>query len=159
MIWLKIFGPIVLIGLLWAGVHNYGHGRFKAGKAEIQAKWDQDEAEEKRVADAATAQAKAQDEADAARNKEIEDAHAKELAAIAADRDRTFRLLRAARATADTIRASQGAGVGGVAEASAPGSPDEAGSALDAAIADVVAEARANASQLDALIAEIKPQL
>lgn len=165
MIWLLKYwryaaGAALLAGLLW-GLHSYGQKRFEAGAASVQARWDADEAEEKRVADEATAQARMQDAADAARNEVIISDYEAKVAAAESERDRTLRLLQRARTTTDTIRASQVAGLTEALGASEEGR-DEAirrAAELDGAIADLRKEAGQNADQLDALIAEVKPQM
>ena len=150
---------------IWAAIDSYGDRRASEAENARQSLWDADEAEEKRVAEEATRAAELQDAADAARNKEVLNANAKELAAAYADRDRTYRLLQRARAAAGAVSACPVADSGGAADSGPQGGDGEAGPAadyaaqLDAAIADVVAEARANAAQLDSLIAVVRPQM
>jgi hypothetical protein len=152
-------------GAIWAAIDSYGDRRASEAESALQARWDADEAEEKRVADEATRAAELQDAADAARNQEIADAYQSQIAAATADRDRYIGLLHRARAAAGTVPSCPAAGAGEPAPAGPPGGAGEAGPAadyaaqLDAAIADVVAEARANAAQLESLIAVVKPQM
>jgi hypothetical protein len=142
-----------------AGIAGYGHGRYAAGKAHVQQKWDAAQAVAREVAEKADADRKLQDAADEARNQEIARAHQKELDSAHADRDRVARLLIAARASSRP--APEAPSVPGTAPASTEGSPrpPDAPTELDRAIADVIAEHRANSSQLDALIAEVRPQM
>ena len=156
---------LALAGAIWAAIDSYGDRRASEAENARQALWDADEAEEKRVADEATRAAELQDAADAARNEEIARDNQAKIAAAYADRDSTYRLLQRARAAAGAVPACPAAGASGVAPAGPPGVAGEAGPAadyaaqLDAAIADVVAEARANAAQLESLIAVVKPQM
>ena len=160
-----VLASLAAAGAVWAAIDSYGDRRASEAESALQARWDADEAEEKRVADEATRAAELQDAADAARNKEVLNANAKELAAAYADRDRTYRLLQSARAAAGAVSACPVADSGGAADSGPQGGDGEAGPAadyaaqLDAAIADVVAEARANAAQLDSLIAVVRPQM
>lgn len=163
----RIALPLAIVAVVWWQVHAYGERCFSAGQAEVQARWDADELAEKSTADEQIRANQAAEAAAAARNKEIADAHAKELAAAAADTDRLRRLLASARAAATGSSApAQGAGEPRAADASPPGESPGAGGApagslerIDAAIADALTEARQNADQLDALLAEIRPQL
>jgi hypothetical protein len=157
----KYAAPVVLALLAWWQVRAYADRVADGREKEVRALWDADEAEEKRVADAAAAAAKLQDAADAARNKEIADGYAKNLAARAADNARLARLLRQATAAADSLRAGQGADQPGAAPASPPGSdgPPVESAGIHQLIADALTEARQNADQLDAVLGQIKPQM
>jgi hypothetical protein len=156
---------LALAVAIWAAIDSYGDRRARESEDSIQALWDADEDEEKRVADEATRAAELQDAADAARNEEIARDYQAKIAAATADRDRTFRLLQRARAAASAVPATEAPSAAGVADPGPPSGAGEAGSTaeyaaqLDAAIADVVAEARANAAQLDALRMVVIPQM
>lgn len=166
--WRYIAGAAIL-GVIWWQLHAYGVRKYDAGKAHVQAKWDQANVVAKAAADAKTRENELQDAADAARNIEVEKEHAKELAAASADRDRNYRLLQQARqrSTPSSCPAPEGSGFGGTTDASETGgaeSTEDAAyrrrlDAIDAAVADLMEEARANASQLDSLIGQIVPQL
>lgn len=159
--WRLVGLAAIAAGALWA-LHSYGERRYDAGKAHVQAKWDADEAEEKRVADEATRKAELEDAADEARNAEILAQYNARVAAADRERDRVSRLLRQARAAADSLRAGQGSGVGGAAEASETGSLAEL-RRLDERVREATAalrvEAQQNADQLDAVLAELVPQM
>ena len=156
---------LALAGAVWSAIDSYGDRRASEAENARQALWDADEAEERRVADEATRAAELQDAADAARNEEIASDYQAKIAAATADRDRYIGLLHRARAAAGAVPACPVAGAGGVADSGPPSGAGRAGQAadyaaqLDAAIADVVAEARVNAAQLDALRMVVIPQM
>lgn len=157
MLWKPALG-LGVVALIWWQLYAFGERREAAGKAQVQAEWDAADLLAKQVADKATHARELADAADAARNLEIENAHAKELAAATADTARLSRLLHAARSASSGHPATQVAGESGTPAPSPQGGSGEA-DALDRAIADVIAESRSNASQLDSLIAELKPQM
>jgi hypothetical protein len=154
-----------ILALLWWQLHSYGSRQYQSGQAQVQARWDAANVQAHAVAAAETRKRELQDAADAARNVEIENAHAKELAAAVAGRDRYVSLLQRAREAANRCPAPGLAGQPAATDPGPPRSPEPArtpaefAAAIDAAIADLMAEARQNASQLDSLIAQIRPQL
>ena len=156
---------LAVAGAVWLQIDSYGDRRASEAESALQALWDADEAEEKRVADEATRAAELQDAADAARNEGIARDYTRQIAAATADRDRYIGLLHRARAAAGAVPACPVAGATGSADPGPPAGAGETGPAadyaaqLDAAIADVVAEARANAAQLDALRMVVIPQM
>lgn len=159
--WPVLAGAVLLFAVVHS-IHRYGDGREADGRSAVQAKWDA----ANKVAEAKAAQVdqerKLKDAQDDARNQEIAREHEQELAAIATDRDRLARLLHNAAAPA-----SGGSGAAQIADqptATETGKAPSVGSSdgpteLERAIADTVEEARANASQLNALIGEALPQM
>jgi hypothetical protein len=154
----KIAGIAAVVGLLlW-----YRHSLIEQGRAEVRAEWRAADVVANATAETAIREREREDAADAARNIEVEKDYAKKLSAAAADRSRLERQLRNAIAAASGGGgAGQGSDKPRTPEASSPGGPEPpdptAGLAGD--IAAALTEARENASQLDALIAEITPQL
>lgn len=151
---------IVVMGLLgFGGTRLYEHG-LKNGEARIQVQFDQFKADVQRTADTAIAAAtKERDDANA-RNEVTRDGYQTQLLAANANAaDFAERLRRAEASLAAGGSAVPKAGGGSAAAtAGAPSSADQLGK-LAQLTADLHAECIANASQLDALIAEIKPQL
>lgn len=145
-----IGGAVVAWALL-----AYRHSLIELGEARTQARWDADEAAEKAVADAAIQDNAKKEAAAAARNQEIEREYQNKLAAATADIERTYGLLRQARAAANR-RAGEAATGATIAIAASEASVADR---IDRAVAGVVAEHRANSDQLDALIAVVKPQM
>jgi hypothetical protein len=163
---LKLVGIGAVVLALVGGFLWYRHSLIAqgdaAGSARVQARWDAANAKQQAIVDAKVREIESRDAADAARNLEIANAYEKELALVAADTDRYRRLLQRAReaATASGRPAPEVADQSGAAEASTSRSsePTDLAARIDAATADLIAEARANAGQLDALIAEVVPQ-
>lgn len=150
-------GTLVLIALgFWGFTTIYDDGK-REGSATIQTKWD---ADRKAIADAtanAIAQAtKARDEALEA-NEAIQNDYAQKLSATAAaGADLTQRLRNAeARLAANRdLMPKAGGGQG----APDPG-PTASDDRLTSLLGNAFAECAANATQLDALIAEVQPQI
>jgi len=149
-----------LIGLaLLAGAYVYGdvHGH-KASEASWQARWTARDLAETRAKDAALAAQKAAADAADARNNAIMEA----LSNVAKERDAA---LLDARFAQRLLHAATSAPAGGAVS----GTPDQPGTAgaggtgegesLGGLVADAIGECRRNADRLDALIAEIKPQM
>ena len=157
----RIIGiALIVLGLLWLvrrEVVQYGDGRA----AEVQARWDADELAEKAVADAATLKNQLEDAADEARNTQVAAQYESRVAAATADNARLARLLRQATASAGASRAAQGPDQPGAAPTGPQGSdePPAAGLGIEQLIADALTEARQNADQLDAVLAELTPQM
>ena len=152
---------IAIAWFVWAKIDAYGDRREKAGEARIQARWDADEAEETRLANAQALSNQLAEAAAAARNAQLEAQHRAEVAAALADRDRVAGLLGEARRAARARTAAQGPDLPGAAPAGQDPGPGQADAEaeLDQDLADVIAESRANASQLNALIGELVPQM
>jgi len=155
---------IVLGGLALWGLHTIDKARYGALQTEYA---------NYRTA-VAEANGKAQEAARAAVEQQIRDRvrtdkHNAEIlrdyettnAAIAADRDRSRELARRLLAAGQGGRSSPSRSVPEAADRPAAPDPGEAGSDVEAGelLTDASAECRANASQLNALIAELKPQL
>jgi hypothetical protein len=158
--WKAIVISLLTIIAAWR-VLAWVEGERDEREAEIRAEWAADEAIEDKLAEDQKLK-NAQDEAAAAaRNAERERQHREEVAAALADRDRVAGLLKRARDSARASAAAQSADQPGSAAAGTDASPGQADAEaqLDGLIADVIAEHRANASQLNALIGEIVPQL
>jgi hypothetical protein len=165
--WKPLAGALVLAMALWAWHAHYKAG-YKAGQAQVRALWDADEAAEAKVAADQIAANKLHEAAVEARNEEIARENDAKTAATLADNDRLRRLLASARAAASSGRAAQGDSEPVADAAGSPRQDEGAGATapesdlaarIDAAIADALTEARQNADQLDALQAEIRPQL
>jgi hypothetical protein len=135
----------------------YGaHVGHKAGAAEVQVLWDADKASiAKTAADALAAEQAKTIAALNANQGIINDYDAKLSAAGASNSDLALRLRHALGAPASCSSVPEAPGVPGTAPA---GSPSGAGSVADA-VAAAITESELNAAQLDALIAQIKPQL
>src|SRR5690606_13335565 len=155
---LRLWKPLTgaaFLALAAGAILFYGHAREQAGEARIMAMWSQDLAARRAADEALRAAEKARFDKARALNEEIEREYQEKLGAVAADRDSTFRLLQQARNQVRAVTAREAtsaliaatAGEAAVAER------------VDQAVAGVVAESRANADQLDALIATVKPQL
>lgn len=153
--WLYV---IVAVLMVCTGLWVYWHGRSvgdERGAARVQRLWDRNLAEiaalaeRQRQDNAATLKA-AQD-----RNKGIIDDYEKRIADSDNHRIRLERLLYNARLAADRSRAEKDSDQPGAAEARAQAILERVDQLLGSALAD----AKLNADQLDALIAEIEPQL
>lgn len=137
-------------------VHAYGDRRAQ----EVMARWQAETAAINRATEAANAKARKKEGEALARNEVIEREYSKKIAAAESARDRTLRLLQSARAC-DPVRTSEAESLSDSFGASEAGR-DQAFrrlAELNSAIADLRKEAEQNADQLDALLAEVKPQL
>ncbi len=152
--WKPLAGAALVLAVWWA-LDSWGDSREQEGRTAVQAKWDEETRVRAEIASQAKAQAAATEEAARARNEEIIRDYEARIAAGAADTARLGRLLSDARKAARAGGGAEAAGQPGAPPACPPG---EDGS-IDAAIAAALIEARANADQLDALLAQIKPQL
>jgi hypothetical protein len=154
-----VLGLLVLAG--WQ-INAYAERRADAREAEIRALWEADTAVRDKVAADALAKAEADKAAALTRNQEIEYDYQQKLAAADAGRDDLERLLQRTRsevrrgasreATSVTIATSAG-------EARRLEELRRLDDRIAAATADLRVEAGKNADQLDALLAEIGPQL
>jgi hypothetical protein len=144
----------VIIGAYFAGDYH-GHA---ASNALWQAKWSARDLTETRAKDAAIAAQRAQAEAAEKRNADILETlndRTKERDAAARDLDLARRLLAKAVASAagsPVPEANRG-------QAAAPASGAQGDGSLATLVADTIGECRRNADRLDALIAEIEPQI
>lgn len=131
-----------------------------AGKAEVQTEWDADKINIQKVADVAIASAMKQRDDAIENNQVIHDQYEKQVAGISANAADFARRLRNAEAIITAGGRSTGKADSGPAPATAgqTSSADQFGRLLTL-ITDFHTECQANADQLDALIAEIKPQL
>ncbi len=93
--------------------------------------------------------------ADKQHNDEVESDYLAKMDKLSGERDVLVGLLKRARGQVLTLAAGQGTGAAVAAAAGPAPSTDQ----LDAALAAALIESRANADQLDALIAVVKPQL
>lgn len=155
------------LAVLVAGAFLAHHLVWKAGhdacEAEWRARWDDRDLKELRATDAALLQQRAESEAIAKHNQEISDA----LAAKTADADAARR--DAALARRLLAAATGGAAPGGGAVPQAAGQPgtaapgqaggDAGAGPLPGLVAAAFTECRANADALDALNAQLAPQL
>jgi len=154
MIYAKLAAAfLVLLALAW-GVDRIYHAGDDSGAARVQAKWDANLADINRVADAAIAEAnRKRDEAIAA-NGAIHDEYETKLnSANAVATDFAVRLRDAYSAGGRSL--PKAGGVPGSTETSQPPGDDR----LTGLLGRAAAECLQNSAQLDALAAEIKPQL
>jgi hypothetical protein len=153
--WQAWAGLAVVAVFMWHGHSRYQAG-LKQGRAEITAQWQADTAKrDKADADAVEADRKRKQDAQD-HNDQVEKQHADDLAAISADRDGLVRLLRRADDQVRALTAGKATDQLGIAVARQIASRAEETYRL---LGNYDAACRADASQLDALIAEIKPQL
>jgi hypothetical protein len=153
--WQAWAGLAVVAVFMWHGHSRYQAG-LKQGRAEITAQWQADTAKrDKADADAVEADRKRKQDAQD-HNDQVEKQHADDLAAISADRDGLVRLLRQADDQVRALTAGKATDQLGIAVARQIASRAEETYRL---LGNYDAACRADASQLDALIAEIKPQL
>lgn len=147
----------MLIGLgFWGFMTVYDDGKREGANA-IQTRWDADKAAITATADAAIAQAnKSRDEALEA-NEAIQNDYTQKLSATAAAGADLAQRLRNAEARLAANRSAPSQASGG------QGAPDPGPTASDARLTSLLgnafAECAANADQLDALIAEVQPQI
>ncbi len=146
----------LLIGYLAVSrIHAYGNSRAAEARSTEHALWQADvAARDKAAAQVIIAQA-AKAARDLAHNNEVESDYLAKMDKLSGERDVLVGLLKRARGQVLTLAAGQGAGTAVLAAAGPAPSPDQ----LDAALAAALIESRANADQLDALIAVVKPQL
>ena len=145
---------LALLGLLYA-IGRYGDNREAKGRAKVQVLWDADTEAREKVTAKAIADALLQERAARSNNEVIEREYQAKVAAATADRDATYRLLQQAR---NQVRSSASREATGALIAATAGEASIA-DRIDRAVAGVVTESRANADQLDALIAVVKPQM
>lgn len=153
MIYVKLaLGVAVLIVLLALGEHFYRQA-YTAGAQSVQVKWDAQLADVHRVADEAIERAiKAKDEA-LANNEVIRANYETQLTAAQSDAADFAERLRNAYSHPRAVPKS-GSGQGTT--AAVPAAGDDR---LTGLLAGAAAECLQNATQLDALTAELKPQL
>lgn len=150
--WIGIGAAVLAVGVVYVKHRN---DLIEAGRAEVRALWDADKLLQAEAVAKAVADAKASEAAATERNEVIEREYQEKLAAAAADRDGIYRLLQSARGQV-RASASREATSATIAAATREAAIAER---VDRAVAGVVAESRANADQLDALIAVVKPQM
>lgn len=150
--WIGIGAAVLAVGVVYVKHRN---DLIEAGRAEVRALWDADKLLQAEAVAKAVAEAKASEAAATERNEVIEREYQEKLAAAAADRDSVYRLLQSARGQV-RASASREATSATIAAATREAAIAER---VDRAVAGVVTEARANADQLDALIAVVKPQM
>jgi hypothetical protein len=157
----KLYVYAIALLLALGGFFGYGHARYAAGHKDganaIQVAWDADKEAIQRMADAAIAQATKDKEAAQEANGVIRDEYETQLFTAHANAQSLAQRLSDAekRATAGSGSLPK-TGSGPSAPAAGPSPSNEI---LTGLLANVFDECSANASQLDALIAEIKPQL
>jgi hypothetical protein len=159
--WQAWAGLAVVAVFMWHGHSRYQAG-LKQGRAEITAQWQADTAKrDKADADAIAAAQKREQDA-IKHNAEVENDYLSKLDAIERSRDQYVGLLQRAR---DQVRASashEATSLTIAAQASEAGRAERIKRSLERverATERIVPESTATADQLDALIAEIKPQL
>lgn len=144
---------------LIAAFLGYGHRQhaegLKQGRAEVAAKWEADVRTRDVVAAKAVADAKTKADSDRTRNEEIVSEYVKQVSAITSARDDYRRLLVQARGQVSAQSTAEDSGT----SCPAPASEDAGKGRIDELLAGALAEADANASQLNSLIAAMKGQL
>jgi len=147
------FWAIVAIVVIVLGLKGY-HAIYKAGQQSIQVKWDANLADINKTADAAIAKAQKDRDAAIAANGAIHDEYETKLnSANAVATDFAIRLRDAYSAGGRSV--SQAGHQPGSAQTSQPAGDDR----LTGLLGRAAAECLQNSAQLDALAAEIKPQL
>lgn len=158
----RILAAVAAVGAVWWQVDSYGDRREAAGKSAVQALWDADTAMRDAAAAAAIAAAEAAKVAAQARNVEIENDYLSKLAAADAGRDDLERLLQRARGEVRSITSREATSLT-IAHAAGEARRLEELRRLDdriaAATADLRVEAQKNADQLDAVLAQVVPQM
>lgn len=147
---------VALAGLLGWAIHTYNEHLRDQGRAEIQVKFD---AYRKEIARLATEREVANMVKDAqviATNEAALNAYQKTLADIAADRDGLSKRLRNSQARTCSAAGTQVDHRPAVATASPEPSSEEA---VDRLYDEYDRACQGDAAQLDALLAELKPQL
>lgn len=158
---IKAIAILLALVVLVGGFFGYGAWRESVGKKNganrIQVAWDADKAKIQAVTDAAIAQATAQKDMALQANEVIANDYQTQLSAAVADADSLAERLRnaEARLAAHSDTAAKAGDQPGITETGPQASHGE----LTNAVARVFAECTENADQLDALIAEIRPQL
>ena len=145
----------VLLAFLVYAIGAYGDKRAAKEHAKVQALWDADTRARDAVTAKAVADALFQERAVRSNNEVIEREYQAKLLAVAGERDDVYRLLQQAR---NQVRAGASREATGALIAATAGEANIA-DRIDRAVAGVVTEFRANADQLDALIAVVKPQM
>lgn len=158
----RIAVPVVVLGLAVWQVRAYADRVADAREQEVRALWEADTAARDLAAVQAVAAATALAKAALERNRDIEADYLAKLAAADAGRDDTLRLLQRAR---DQVRAGasrEATSLTIAAQASEARRIEELRRLDDriaAATADLRVEAGQNADQLDAVLAEVIPQM
>lgn len=151
---------ILVAGAILFAIHRWGERRYAAGYGASESKWLVVQASAERAArEALEAQIAQSRKTTLANQATLHDLQST-TAAIAADRDRSVELARRLLAAASRPAPASHQ----LPEADhrpAAADPGKAGSAIDVAelLANAAAECRGNGAQLNALIAEIRPQL
>ena len=156
---LRIAAALALVALIGWGYHAIYQRGYRASEATWQARWTARDLAETKAKDAALAAQKASQDATDAHNQEIMNAindAQRERDAARGDADLARRLLAAAsRPPATSGAVPPAADQPGTAPAGGTGE----GESLGSLVADAIGECRRNADRLDALIAEVLPQL
>ncbi len=158
---IKVIAAVGLLLALVGGASYWHHSVYDqgeiAGRAAVQKLWNENKKTIQATADAAIAKANQErDEAQRANEVISHDYETKILAARADAVSLAQRLRDAAARLAANSRATDKAG----GQSATPGASAPASDGvLTSAVAGVFEECNANSDQLDALIAEIKPQL
>ena len=160
MIYARLGALLALLAAFgWGAYADYAAGR-KAGQDAIQTAWDKDKAAIQATADAAIAQATKERDAAVAANEGIENDYQAKLSAATANAATFASRLRNAESLIAANRGAvpQAGNNPGATAASTPSSADQLGQ-LVTLVTQLRTECKANADQLDGLIAEIKTQL
>jgi hypothetical protein len=153
--WKPIAGAAILALIAWQ-IHSYGDRREQEGRAAVQALWDADvQARDEATAKAIAAHAAAE-EAQRKQNEVIESEYQARLASIAADRDSVERMLREARDQVRSLAAAEATGQRGL---DALAGIARRAAEVDRRLADYDAACRRDATRLDALQRQIRPQM
>jgi hypothetical protein len=157
MIYAKLAAAVVLIAAIFFGGYHVADLKGKAALAALQHAWDVDKAQIQGVTDAAIAQATKDKEAALEANGVIQSDYQTQLSAANA---RAAALASGLRNLENRIAANSG-GMPKAGSGSEPADPTGAPSLgrLNNALGAALNECATNRAQLNALIAEIRPQL
>jgi preprotein translocase subunit SecF len=152
-----LVGIIVFLGALFFGFRAIYDAGDNAGASRVQLQWDDDKANIQKITDAAIASVTKERDTALQANEAIQNAYQTQLSAANANAADFAARLRSAesRLAASSRGMPQGGGGSGI----TPASANAGDVVLTNAIGSALAECQANSAQLNALIAEIKPQL
>jgi hypothetical protein len=153
--WKPIAGAAILALIAWQ-IHAYGERREQEGRDAVKALWAADTAARDKAASDAIAAANAAAEAQRKQNEVIESEYQARLASIAADRDSVERMLREARDQVRRLAAAEASGQRGL---DALAGIARRAAEVDRRLADYDAACRRDATRLDALQRQIRPQM
>lgn len=152
-----LLGIVIFLGALFFGFRAVYDAGDNAGASRVQLLWDDDKANIQKVTDAALANVTKERDAALATNEAAQNAYQTQLSAATASAADFASRLRSAEARIAANRSS--VPKSGSGSEPTPASAQSGDVVLTNAIGSALAECSANAAQLNALIAEIKPQI